>query len=64
MSLWKTDLVKLTWYHFYEVTDLADVIKFCRALTGYYRGKMWRSLVVILQHRKEIRKLGALWYSA
>lgn len=35
MGLWKTDLVKLTWYHFYEVTDLADVIKFCRALTGY-----------------------------
>jgi len=35
MGLWKTDLVKLAWYHFYDITNLADVMKFCRALTCY-----------------------------
>lgn len=35
MGLWKTDLVKLAWYHFYDITKLPDVMKFFRALTWY-----------------------------
>lgn len=45
MGLWKTDLVKLAWYHFYDITNLAYVMKFCRALTWYkVLMKSWKNL--------------------
>lgn len=49
MGLWKTDLVKLARYHFYDITDLADVMKFCRALT-------WCKVLL-----KSWKNLGAYW---
>lgn len=72
MGLWKIDLVKLAWYHFYEITSLVEkgnstdvmYLDFCKAFDLVPPGiliKKGECYKIIAANIKWIKKI-ANWY--